>query len=139
MRRTWQPGRRDLIDYPFAQRLIDEELAKRGKRSELQLIEYNLSDDGFVGFLHNLARDPDVPDRIRREDFEDMAMVAHLILEDRKQQLLKDEDRKLGSNSGRRGGPFKVWSDLDAQANDHDDNADQETTHRNPFERKQED
>lgn len=133
MRKTWQLGRRDFIDFQLAQRLIDDELERRGKKDELKLIDSNLN-GGFVGFLHELARDPEVPDRILRRDFEDMALVAHLILEDRRQQLIRESERKAASGSSHGRSPFKVWSDVEPDTdNAEDEVASGQETRRNVF------
>jgi hypothetical protein len=113
VRRTQQPGRRDIIDMDFAQRLIDDKLAEMKIAGQIKLLEDNLDESGFVGWLYNQSIDPDVPDRILRQDFEHLSLVARMILEDRLVELREQQRRATQEKRApqqRVGGPFKVWS-----------------------------
>lgn len=107
VRRTQQPGRRDIIDMDFAQRLLDDKLAEMKLAGQIKLLEDNLDESGFVGWLYSQAIDPDVPDRILRQDFEHLSLVARMILEDRLVTLKSPPKLTPGPRTG---GPFKVWS-----------------------------
>lgn len=111
VRRTQQPGRRDVIDMDFAQRLLDDKLAEMKITGQIKMLEDNLDETGFVGWLQYLATDPDNPGKILREDFEHLALVARMILEDRleelREQMYRGEEKHTPQ---RRSGGFKVWS-----------------------------
>jgi len=113
VRRTQQPARRDVIDMDFAQSLIDEKLAQMKITGEIKMLEDNLDDSGFVGWLFSQAVDPDVTDRILRQDFEHLALVARMVLEDRLEALreqLRRARQERNVPQQRSGGPFKVWA-----------------------------
>lgn len=107
MRRTLQPGYTTVINHGYAERLIKEMVRDSG--DEVQLLEANLAHDGIVSWLHGLAMDPAEPEKILRQDFEDISQVARLMLRERLGEL-------RGGPGGRKPGssPFKVLSDLKA-------------------------
>ena len=106
MRVSQDPLRHDRIDFDYAQLLIDQEMKKLGTQSEIKLLQDNLDDAGFVGWLRSLAYDPDVPDRVSRQDYADLASVVELMLNDRIEELQEQVTR---AETGRTGsGPFKT-------------------------------
>lgn len=147
VRRTQQPGRRDGIDMDFAQRLLDDRLAEMKISGQIKMLEDNLDEGGFVGWLYSQAADPDVPDRILRQDFEHLSLVARMILEDRLEELreqLRRAKQEKRTAQQRSGGPFKVWSgQSESEVVEDDENEDQEPdveppTSSNPFASRQE-
>lgn len=105
MRRTLQPGFTTVINHGYAERLIKEMI--KDSTDEAELLQANLAAGGIVGWLHGLAIDPDEPEKILRQDLEDLSHVARLMLGERLGEL-------RGGPSGRKTGssPFKVMSDL---------------------------
>ena len=101
-----EPKRKDRIDYEFARQLIDNEMKKLTPEGEIKLIKENM-EDGFVSWLRSLASDPDVTNRMVREDFTDLAVVTELMLNDRLEKL-KEEDRKAKMQTSGRSGPFRT-------------------------------
>lgn len=120
---TQEPGRQDRIDKEFAQRLIDSKLEEMGPASEIKLLKDNLEEYGFVGWLEDQAYDPDVPTRIVRPDYHDLALVAKMILQDRISEL--EEREAITSRRQSRGGnsPFKVYQGNGAGQKEGDDGA----------------
>lgn len=101
MGKTWQPQREDRIDYEFADVLIKNEQKKLGLAGESKLLTEHLSDHGFVGWLRSLAYDPDVTDRVLRQDYADLAKVITMLLEERLADLA-DQQKPVSTS------PFSV-------------------------------
>lgn len=112
MRRTQQPRRNDRIDTAFAERLIDQAIPDVDQ--QIKMLQENLEDDGWVGWLRSQAFDPNVPDRVSREDFRDLALISEILLKSHVQSLMSKKARKESVVDGRKG-PFKVFrpSNLD--------------------------
>jgi hypothetical protein len=106
MKRTQQPGRRDRIDTEFAQRLIDKEIEKLGLDGEIKFLRRNLGENGLVGWLKNEAYDPDVPDRVARQDYADMATVIELMIKERLEELEEQKTSSVDQQKGQRSSPF---------------------------------
>ena len=88
-----------------------------------------------------------MPDRILRQDFEHLSLVARMILEDRLEELreqLRRAKQEKRTAQQRSGGPFKVWSgQSESEVVEDDENEDQEAdveppTSSNPFASRQE-
>lgn len=78
---TQELDRTDVIDYGFAQRLIEREVAEHGGREwELDALKGNLTAEGLVGFLRKTAVDPDNSATILRPDLIDLADVVSFML-----------------------------------------------------------
>lgn len=107
-RRTWQPGYGTVVNHGYGERLIKDMV--RGEDEE-ELLEANLR-GGVVAWLHNMALDPVDPDKLRRQDFEDMSQVAQIMLQERLGELRRGASSPGGRKAG--SGPFKVMSDLKA-------------------------
>lgn len=99
MRRTQQPGRNDAIDAEFAQRLIENEVAKIGREGEISMLENHLKPRGLVGGLEQRAFDPDVPGRVVHNDYADLALVARMLIEDRLADLRRNERRTTSATA----------------------------------------
>lgn len=106
MKRTQQPGRRDRIDTEFAERLIDQEIKKLGLDGEIKALRRNVGKEGLVGWLEGEAYDPDVPDRIARQDYADMAMVIELMIKERLEELEEAKSSDMARQRGERTSPF---------------------------------
>jgi len=106
MRRTQQPGRNMQIDYEFADRLISKTIVS--VEDEIKLLETNLTDEGFVGYLRSLAYDPDVPERVMREDLRDLAAVSEILLKERIEDLKRKVPKPTNGEgaSTQRSSPF---------------------------------
>lgn len=107
MRKTQRQGSNAVIDYEFAQRLIDRQLATMKPAGELKMLQDNLQDDGLVGWLRRQAYDAD--EQFVRPDFRDMAYVAEVILSDRIRYLQQKEQVTAQRKERSGGGPFKVY------------------------------
>lgn len=116
MKRTQQPGRRDRIDTEFAQRLIDKEIKKLGSQGEIKFLRRNLGENGLVGWLKNEAYDQDVPDRIARQDYADMATVIELMIRERLEEL--EAENSITQQIGKSSSPFFRVSDEEESQRD---------------------
>jgi hypothetical protein len=105
MRRTQQPGYSTAINHSYADRVIKDMLKDS---DEEKLLQANLGAKGIVGWLHSMAEDPADPDKILRQDFEDMSQVARLMLQERLSELR----RRVKTGRNQQSSPFKVWSDI---------------------------
>lgn len=108
MRRTQQPGRNDVIDSDFAQRLIESELRVMGRDGEITLLENHLKPRGLVGGLDQRAYDPDVLDRVVHEDYHDLALVARMLIEDRLADLRREDRRATAARPSTIDNPFEL-------------------------------
>ena len=82
-----EPGRRDPIDTDIAARIIEKELERDGVEGEIKLINDNLAEDGFVGWMRSQAYNPEIPEEVVRQDFADLADVVEMMLRDKVDQL----------------------------------------------------
>lgn len=87
--KTWQPGREDRIDYEFADRLIERLASAKGRDATKKLLEQN-RDGGLVAYLKRMAYDPDVPDRVVRQDYVDLAAVLSIMINEEIEKLSQD-------------------------------------------------
>jgi len=103
-------GRRDRIDYEFARTLIEREQSRLTPKGEKKLIQENLREDGFVGWLKSFGYDPDVPDRIAHPEYADLATIIEMMLGDRLEKLnkLAGDNSRSGSGSGSTKSPFRT-------------------------------
>lgn len=103
MRQTQQEGRRDKIDMEFAERLIQSKLPDLEDREAL--LKEHLADEGFIGWLRLQAMDVDVPERIIRQDFYDLALVAELVI---KSSLERVSSKIIQKDPKQPKGPFGI-------------------------------
>lgn len=98
-----QPGRSDAIDYGFARHLIEDAKRRLGPQGETEMLENNLADTGFVGWLRSQAYDPHVRDRLVNPEYDELARALERLLEERLDDL-------TGRNKPSAASPFKVFS-----------------------------
>lgn len=101
-RRSLQAGREELIDYAYAEHLIEQARQRLGTQGEAQMLDDNLGEAGFIGWLRSQAYDPDVPDRLVQPEFDELARVAERMLEERLDGLVRRRKHQTAS-------PFKVY------------------------------
>ncbi|HEX8684198.1 MAG TPA: tubulin-like doman-containing protein [Ardenticatenaceae bacterium] len=105
-----RPGHADSIDYDFAEHLIRAEQQAMGPEEETTLLDDNLGDEGWIASLRAQAYDPNVPGRVVRQEFLDVAAAAEQLLEDRLDELKKRRRGTAGS------GGFKTRHRSDGQS-----------------------
>jgi hypothetical protein len=69
-----------------------------GVEGESKLLHRNLGENGLVGWLRNEAYDPDVPERIKRQDYADMATVIELMIRERLEELEEEQPNRQQKN-----------------------------------------
>jgi hypothetical protein len=111
MQRTQELGRRDTIDFEFAQRLIDKRMVTIGQAEQMRMLRENL-DGGIISWLKERAYDPDVPTRVQHKDYADLATIIEMMINDEIRRLQGDKQQP-GSPGG---GAFKVYQAQSATA-----------------------
>jgi len=93
-RQTQQEARQEKIDVDFADRLIVRSF--ESNEEEIEALKTNL-EGRFMQRLRTLAYDADVSDRVVREDYRDLMLVAEMILKSRLEDL---EAKRQTTNNG---------------------------------------
>lgn len=97
-RQSQQPGHNLTIDMDFASRLTYE--AFKRVEDEIALIEGNMANNGFSGWLKSQALDPDKPSRVVRQDLADLSQVVELIFNSRLNELFAKTAAERGRQRG---------------------------------------